>query len=69
MFVCHSVLKHLSDEQRVILVGVKYEHLFGTTLEQLNTAQMFHILLKIQHRLLDDDQRPAYHGNNSGPNY
>ena len=66
---CQPVLKHLSDEQRGMLVEVKYEHLFGTTLEQLKVTQMFHILLKIRHRLLDDDQRPAYHGNNSGPSY
>ena len=69
LLLCQPVLKHLSDEQRGMLVEVKYEHLIGNTLEQLMVTQMFHILLKIRHRLLDDDQRPAYHGNNSGPSY
>ena len=44
---CQPVLKNLSDEQRGMLVSMKYEHLFGTTLEQLKVTQMFHILLKI----------------------
>ena len=62
-------MKHLGDEQKLMLEGVKYEHLFGTTLEQLKATQMFQILIKIRQRLLDKDQQPAYHGNNSGPSY
>ena len=34
-------IKLLSDEQWGMLVGVKYEHLSGTTLEQLKVTQMF----------------------------
>ena len=47
ILVCQALLKPLGDEQKLMLEGVKYEHLFGTTLEQLKATQMFQILIKI----------------------
>ena len=69
LLVCLRLKQYLGDDQKLLLLGVKYEHLFGTPEEQLNAVRMFQVLLKIRHRLLDDDQRPAYHGNSSGPSY
>ena len=44
----HSLLKHLSDAQSLMIEGVKYGHLFETTLKQMKATQMFQLLIKIR---------------------
>ena len=46
---------------------VQYNYLFGTTVEQIKIVKLFQLLMTIQERLLEENQEPACHGNNSGP--
>ena len=63
-------MTHLSDKQKNELVEVKYQDIFiGSTDEQLRVTKLFQVLLRKRERLLEKDQGPAYHGNNSGPIY
>ena len=64
---CHAIITHLSSNQKELLKQVKYEHLFGNPKDQLKITKMFKILLRTRERLLERDQEPAHHGNNSGP--
>lgn len=64
---CHEIITHLSSNQKELLKDVKYEHLFGNPQDQLKITKMFKILLSTRERLLEQDQEPACHGNNSGP--
>ena len=67
LLTCPGIKKHLSIEQLEVLNDVRYEHIFGDPVEQLSAAKAFQLFLKVQDRLLDENHRPAYHGNNSGP--
>ena len=67
LLVCVAIKKHLKNEQISLLNEVQYKDIFGSIPEQYNAARIFDIILKVRHRLLEKDQRPAHHGNNSGP--
>ena len=67
ILACSTIKKHLKSDQILLLDGVKYQHIFVSISEQYNATTIFIIILKIQHRLLEKDQEPAYHGSNSGP--
>ena len=54
-------------EQISLMNEVQYKDIFGSIPEQYNAARKFDIILKVRHRILEKDQRPAHHGNNSGP--
>ena len=64
---CHELITHLGSNQKELLKEVKYEHLFGNPQDQFKITKMFKILLLTRERLLEQDQEPACHGNNSGP--
>ena len=64
---CHTLKKHLSTEETLLLNSVSYSHIFGTVEEQFQVTKVFQFLLRLRKRLLDKDQRPAYHGNSCGP--
>ena len=57
----------MSIDQLKVLNDVKYEHIFGDPVEQLGAAKAFQLVVKERDMLLDENRRPAYHGNNSGP--
>ena len=46
MHVCLRLKQYLGDDQKLLTLGVKYEHLFGTPEEQMNAVRMFQVLLK-----------------------
>ena len=66
---CDTLVTHLSDRQKNELVEFKYQDIFGSTDEQLRAKKLFQLMLRKRERLLEKDQGPAYHGNNSGPIY
>ena len=64
---CQKLIKHLGIYHKNDLRTVEYNYLFGTTVEQIKIVKLFQLLMTIQERLLEENQEPACHGNNSGP--
>ena len=64
---CYALRKHLSTGETLMVNSVSYNQIFGTVEEQLEVTKVFQFLLRLQKRLLGDDQLPAHHGNNCGP--
>jgi hypothetical protein len=65
---CGKLVENLNNIQKNELKLVKYNYLFGSTVEQLKILQLYQALLLIREKLLTDDTGVAYQGpHNTGP--